>query len=182
MNILIIGTLRVGGLYLMKSLANTYGLETMHEPVPSAAANSNIIKNKVVKMIICFKYMDLEKDYWLDVVSNYDHVIILNRKPTLEYYQSIYQILFKTDNMWVNWTWNEVDEEEIYKSKDWKWTIDFVNKMNVKLKEVSKILKQKIVYYDDLYYNKSSDYLNGLEFNPDLNKKLRKSAVKKSII
>ena len=113
MNILIIGTLRVGGLYLMKSLANTYGLETMHEPVPSAAANSNIIKNKVVKMIICFKYMDLEKDYWLDVVSNYDHVIILNRKPTLEYYQSIYQILFKTDNMWVNWTWNEVDEEEM---------------------------------------------------------------------
>jgi hypothetical protein len=54
--------------------------------------------------------------------------------------------------------------------------------MNVKLKEVSKILKQKIVYYDDLYYNKSSDYLNGLEFNPDLNKKLRKSAIKKSII
>ena len=53
--------------------------------------------------------------------------------------------------------------------------------MDKRLHEVASLFNQKVVMYDELYYNPNKiDYLNGLEFNPDLNYKLRTDDINKN--
>jgi hypothetical protein len=53
--------------------------------------------------------------------------------------------------------------------------------MDKRLHEIASLFNQKVVMYDELYYNPNKiDYLNGLEFNPDLNYKLRTDDINKN--
>jgi hypothetical protein len=53
--------------------------------------------------------------------------------------------------------------------------------MTKRLEFISEVLKEDIIYYEDLYYQTDKVDLKGLKFVPDLKKKLRKKSEKKLV-
>lgn len=164
----------------MESLASTYDLKYLHEPKIDKLDKP--LKDIVVKLHLRGRWNKFySDDFWLRTSKKFDHIIILDRKPTEEWIQSQYWMYKKTNNMFVNWAWDLSKEDK----KDWEnsrsYFLEETLKVSKELQRISKILNKEVVFYDDLYYDTETDYLNGLKFNPDLNKKLRKE-IKKTII
>jgi len=190
MNILIISSKRCGGRYLMESLARTYNLKKYHEPKFSVLTRPNINFNDTCVKI----YHNVEKKWfntftdekWLELGSKFDHIIVLDRKITNERLESLYVLDNITKNMYVAYDYNKLlkkhitsfDSDEKFKEyyeSEKKQYIKSMKIINKRLNEIASLFNQKVVLYDEIYYNPNKiDYLNGLEFNPNLNHKLRK--------
>ena len=190
MNLLIIAGVRCGGRYLMESLAKTYNLKSWHEPrygtlrKPNKSFDNMCIKIHLPTTTGYAKYTNEE---WLELGSKFDHIIVLHRKLTTEYLESLYMMLNITKNMYVTYNYetslkNHIatfETKEDYENHHQSQTTQYSNTQKIiqkRLNEIASLFNKKVVLYDELYYNPNKiDYLNGLEFNPDLNHKLRTS-------
>lgn len=166
MNILIIAGPRTGGYYLSKTLAKNYNLKLIHEPLPH---NINLfdLNNTCVKVIV-YKF---SLDDLLKLSNKFDYVFLLSRKNHTEWIQSLIALCEHSKNMFSEWSWKDY----FYKlGKGVGWYQTLVNEINNSFDDLSQKLKKDIIYYEDLYYNQSVVNLQGLEFKPDISKKLRK--------
>ena len=193
-NILIIAAGRCGGRYLMESLAKTYNLKKCHEPKFSVLTRPNINFNDTcVKLYHSNKWFSTYTDEnWLELGSKFDHIIVLDRKITTEYLESLYVMSNITKNMYVTYDYGKLlkkhitsfDSKKKYENHHESEMNRYTNQskiLNKRLNEIASLFKQKVVLYDELYYNPNKiDYLNGLEFNPNLNHKLRTDGINKN--
>ena len=150
-SILIIGSLRCGGIYLARQLSKTYGLKFIFEP-----------KKLEFKKGVCIKFLP-EYDFDIQEVKKFDKVIILDRKNKREQALSLKEL-----------TQNVKNAEKRYKSNDYTGIKPYLERLveiEKSLIKLSRKLKSKIYYYEDLYYE--GDKPEGLEFKPDINKRLR---------
>lgn len=166
MNILIIAGPRTGGFYFSSTLAKNYNLKLIHEPSRNSVDLYDL-NNTCVKIIVDQYYLD----DLIQLSNKFDYVFLLSRKNQIEWTQSLIALSEHNKNMFSEWSWRDY----YYKtSKGIEWYQELVDKTNRAFSEVSKKLKKDIIYYEDLYYNQNSVDLQGLEFNPDTTKKLRK--------
>lgn len=150
-SILIIASLRCGGIYLAKQLCKTYGLKFIFEP-----------KKLEFKKGVCIKFLP-EYDFDIEEVEKFDKVIILDRKNKREQALSLKELMKNIKNA-----------EKRYKCNDYTGIEPYLERLveiEKRLIKLSRKLKSKIYYYEDLYYN--GDKPEGLEFKPDKNKRLR---------
>lgn len=194
MNILIIAGARCGGRYLMESLAKTYNLKKCHEPKFSVLTRPNINFNDTcVKLYHSNKWFSTYTDEnWLELGSKFDHIIVLHRKITTEYLESLYTLWNITMNMQIRYnyevylkkhidTFETKEDYEKHHESELNRLTRHTKIMDKRLHEIASLFNQKVVMYDELYYNPNKiDYLNGLEFNPDLNHKLRIDGITKN--
>ena len=193
MNILIIAAARSGGRYLMESLAKTYNLNTWHEPSINILNLKQKFPNIVIKVLFSHdttSQIPLSK--CLELGSKFDHIIILNRKLTTEFLESKYALRYITKNMYVKYNYevslkkhiDTFETKEDYEKHHESEMNRYTNQSKIRNKrfhEIASLFNQKVVMYDELYYNPNKiDYLNGLEFNPDLNYKLRTDDINKN--
>ena len=82
-SILIIGSLRCGGVYLAKQLSKNYGLRFIFEP-----------KKLEFKKGVCIKFLP-EYDFDIEEVKKFDKVIILDRKNKREQALSLKETIEK---------------------------------------------------------------------------------------
>ena len=188
MNILIIAGIRSGGRYLMESLAKTYNLKPCHEPHYEILKKPNrSFDNMCIKVHLSSPpgYTTYTNEKWLELGSKFDHIIVLHRKLTTEYLESLYMLLDITQNMYVKYNYevslkkhiDTFETKEDYENHHQRQTTQHSNTQKIiqkRLNEIASLFNKKVVLYDELYYNPNKiDYLNGLEFNSDLNHKLR---------
>ena len=193
MNILIIAAARSGGRYLMESLAKTYNLNTWHEPSINILNLKQKFPNIVIKVLFSHdttSQIPLSK--CLELGSKFDHIIILNRKLTTEFLESKYALRYITKNIYVKYnyevslkkhidTFETKEDYEKHHESELNRLTNHKKIMDKRLHEIASLFNQKVVMYDELYYNPNKiDYLNGLEFNPNLNHKLRTDGINKN--
>ena len=194
MNILIIAGTRCGGRYLMKSLAKTYNLKPWHEPRYGTLKKPNrSFDNMCIKVHLPSKnrYVKYTNEDWLELGSKFDHIIVLHRKLTTEYLESLYTLWDITKDMYAAYNYEvslknhmaTFETKEDYEKHHESSTTQYSNNQKItkkRLNEIASLFNQKVVLYDELYYNPNKiDYLNGLEFNSDLNYKLRTDGISK---
>lgn len=197
MNILIIASARCGGRYLMESLAKTYNLKPWHEPRYGTLKKHRSFDNMCIKVYLPSKnrYAKYTNEEWLELGSKFDHIIVLHRKLTTEYLESLYTLWDITKNMYVTYNYEvslknhmaTFETKEDYEKHHESSTTQESNNQKItkkRLNEIASLFNQKVVLYDELYYNPNKiDYLNGLEFNSDLNHKLRTTgSIKQKLI
>jgi hypothetical protein len=193
MNILIIAAARSGGRYLMESLAKTYNLNTWHEPRINILNLKQKFPNIVIKVLFSHDTTyQIPLSKCLELGSKFDHIIILNRKLTTEFLESKYALRYITKNIYVKYNYevslkkhiDTFETKEDYEKHHESYSTRLTNHkkiMDKRLHEIASLFNQKVVMYDELYYNPNKiDYLNGLEFNPDLNYKLRTDDINKN--
>ena len=187
MNILIIASARCGGRYLMESLAKTYNLKPWHEPRYGTLKKHRSFDNMCIKVHLPSKnrYAKYTNEEWLELGSKFDHIIVLHRKLTTEYLESLYTLWNITKDMYIAYNYETTlknhmatfETKEDYENHHQSLTTQHSNSQKIikkRLNEIASLFNKKLVLYDELYYNPNKiDYLNGLEFNPDLNHKLR---------
>jgi hypothetical protein len=129
---------------------------------------------------------------WLEFGSQFDHIIVLHRKITTEHLESLYTLWNITKNMYVGYNYDELlkkhiatfetkEDYEKHHESELNNLTRHTKIMDKRLHEIASLFNQKVVLYDELYYNPNKiDYLNGLEFNPDLNYKLRTDNINKN--
>ena len=167
-NCLIIAIPRSGSSNLLSSISSAYSLKSVFEPFTN---HTNIYPsyyvNSVCKMIV----YRLPYKKILYFAENFDKVILLSRRNTLEAAESMTAMCHDLDSN-SKTVWNEVSDKHknlipLYTDKmiEWKNTIE----------SLSNYLNIDIDYYEDLFLNKSlldkSIELNLEYFNSD--RKLR---------
>jgi len=195
MNILIIAGARCGGRYLMESLGRTYNLKTFHQPGFGDLKRPNMnFYNMCIKVYAQSTegIATYTNEKWLEFGSKFDHIIVLHRKITTEHLESLYTLWNITKNMYVGYNYDELlkkhiatfetkEDYEKHHESELNSLTRHTKIMDKRLHEIASLFNQKVVLYDELYYNPNKiDYLNGLEFNPDLNYKLRTDNINKN--
>jgi hypothetical protein len=178
----------------MESLAKTYNLKPWHEPRYGTLKKPNrSFDNMCIKVHLPSKnrYVKYTNEDWLELGSKFDHIIVLHRKLTTEYLESLYTLWDITKDMYVAYNYEvslknhmaTFETKEDYEKHHESSTTQYSNIQKItkkRLNEIASLFNQKVVLYDELYYNPNKiDYLNGLEFNPDLNYKLRTDGITK---
>jgi hypothetical protein len=164
-SILIVSSIRCGGTYLMKDLAKSYNCRTVFEPKELKVYNYPV----VVKANAAMHTVEDLAEY----SKHFIHVILLDRGNKEEQIQSAAH-MFSTRSSNVKWTPTTIDKKMIEKA-----TTDITAHSEV-LNKLSSKLGIKIKYYEDVYFN-NKNLVDGIEFFPDLTKKLRQEEVRKSI-
>lgn len=196
MRILIISTQRSGSTYLGRTLSDRYGLTYLHEPelMSSLVTSLDTLNNFCMKVVITQLYhynqinqnlsIDECTEYFYSILSQYvfDKILILDRRNEIEHIEATINLDRARNNKdgFVEWVYDEkfinsITSEEwnhwkIYTLKSKKWLNCISEKFNI-----------PIVYYEDVYYDTNNVDLQGLEFNPDLSRKLRRN-IKPSLI
>ena len=183
MRILVLATPRSGGYYFTKSLADTYKLKFVHEPEYKEEFDEfSSLDNVCIKLHLeqLHKYYikrmskeDSMKAICTDIQSyNFDKVFILDRRNVTEHIEALINVLYYSDGMKNRWNPND---EEFKTIRDEKWSkmSSYVNEVSIGLDVVATELGISKIYYEDLYYNTEIVDLQGLEFKPDTNRKLR---------
>jgi hypothetical protein len=164
MKILVLSSIRCGGEYFTKTLAQTYGLKHIHEPNNIRDFGENI----------CVK-IHLKNSYSIDTIIEhsklYDYIFILDRKNKEEQIKSAYTMYNITNNRKINWVWKDEYLKIDKLNMNMKEIKSFISGMHDNLVKISNSLNKEIIYYEDLYYNTESVNLNGLEFKPELSKR-----------
>ena len=180
MKILVIASPRSGGRYFSESLSKTYGLDFIHEP--GRKKFHDLPENVCVKVLPYKPY----NFAWLPnldkVISKFDKVFILDRRDKEDHFKSLWHMWNHTRNMYATYNWDDSKlERNSGIGKNYS-----VEGINAEIERNSKelfILSVKvgidIIYYEDLYYDTDKTDLQGLEFKPDLTRKLRKTGNEK---
>jgi hypothetical protein len=157
MSILIISLPRTGSTSLLYKLAKENGLTPLFEPFDnSGRVQYNGEKNVIVKTIICHHPNNLE------LISNFDEIILLNRRNLKELIEShSYQTYFLKTGYNSNnpYVYKEPPQEIINLC-----TTDILN-WNEEINYLSEITKIPITYYEDIFDSNSSDRLRLLPIN-----------------
>ena len=159
-SILIIASIRCGGTYLSKQLAETYDLKLIFEP----GALGDFKFPVVVKANAGMFHPDSLCEY----SKKFKTVILLDRRNRAEHLESAIALTHTRDNK-VKWAWkDEYDQPYIREFSNYR-----LNKHTEVLKEVSSKLNIPINYYEDIY--QGGKEIPGVIFKPNLAEKLRKS-------
>lgn len=179
MKILVISSIRCGGYYFTDQIASNYNLRLIHEP------NSEIIEetlndnNCIIKLLSSSPWMKPEelKKY----AENFDKIFLLDRRNKEEQLRATFHLYEYTHDISVTYFWNDsmFDKKNPKNSK--QYYIDWLDRMTERIEFISEVLKEDIIYYEDLYYQTDKVDLKGLKFVPDLKKKLRKKSEKKLV-
>ena len=191
MKILILANPRTGSTYLGQWLSNRYDIPYIHEPefIDELTTSLNTLDNFCIKIAIPQLYYynrDNKKlseseciDYFYNLISKYkfDTILILDRKNTNEYIESIINLNRKsnTEDGFKEWVYDSNFKNSITPDEWNKWSSWTMTCKNW-LKSISNKFNIPIIQYEDLYYNPKSVDLGGLEFNPYLRMKLRKNS------
>jgi len=191
MKILLITNPRTGSTYFGSSLAKTYDIPFINEPPFLEELNLalNMENGYIVKVVIpqlyWYYYDDIESELHLSkeesinefykLISEYkfDNIILLDRKNEEEFIDAMINLLSnraKQHDYWIaddNFKKHSLEErdkrrEYVHICKDW-------------MQSVSEKFNIPIIYYEDLYYDTNIVDLQGLEFKPDLSKRLRRN-------
>ena len=166
-SILIIANIRCGGTYLMKSLAFTYNLKEVWEPEILQYFNTPT----VVKVNATMHSAKALIEY-----SNYfSKIILLDRKDKKAQLESAVHMFTNNGVIDVKWEW----EEGSYSKLVFKKSRERIKLHSTRLQELSNRLGEPINYYEDIY--SSGKKLIGLDFKPNLSKKLRVLPKKKTL-
>lgn len=164
-SILIVSSIRCGGTYLMKNLAKSYNCITVFEPKELKVYNFPV----VVKANAAMHTVEDLAEY----SKHFIHVILLDRGNKEEQIQSAAHMLSMRRND-IKWAPTTNDKKMIEKA-----TTHITAHTEV-LNKLSSKLGIEISYYEDIYYNNKA-LVDGIDFFPDLTKKLRQKEVKKSL-
>ena len=194
MKILIIAHPRTGGTYFTQYLADRYNLTPYHEPPLDDSLNIVLSSdNSCTKIITTHLYKkNLHENLSIsDNVNNFystiskykfDKIFLLDRLPDYDYRVAIMNLIQKgNDHAHDAWVYNQKFIKSITQD-DWVAMEEFTYLASLWMLELSKKFNITPIYYHDLYYNTNSVNLQGLEFSPDLSKKLRKDIATKTII
>jgi len=178
--ILVIASPRSGGKYFTKSLADTYGLEFIHEPGRKKFAE--LPENVCVKVLPYKPYIFDKLDNLEKYTSRFDYIFLLSRKDKLDHLRSLWNMWEHSRNMHLSYFWDDKFFESS-KLQGRGLSIEFykeeIEELEKQIKNLSVKLGTEIIYYEDLYYNTEVVNLKGLQFIPDLSKKLRKTGKEK---
>ena len=195
MKILTIAGPRVGGKYFTKYLADEYGLIHHHEPVLDYRLDKILSKDNIsVKLVTSHLYKhyhldgSLEIDESVDSIYNrinqfkFDKIFLLDRYHTMEYIEALINLGLNPKTNHIEWVYDSTFKDshvDDYSIEYWK---NYAKESSRWLKLLSNKFELPIIYYDDLYYNTKSIDLQGLQFKPDLSKRLRKEIKPNTII
>ena len=195
MKILTIAGPRVGGKYFTKYLADEYGLIHHHEPVIDYRLDKILSKDNIsVKLITTHLYKHYHLDIGLEIDDsvnkiyeylnkfNFDIIFLLDRHNTDEYVDAIINLHLNPHNNHVEWVYDESFKNQNINEDSVLYWKDYIEESSRWLKLLSNKFELPIIYYDDLYYNTKSVDLQGLQFKPDLSKRLRKEIKPNTII
>lgn len=180
MKILVIASPRSGGRYFTKSLADTYGLEFIHEP--SKKRFNDLPENVCVKVLPYKPYIIDEIDNLERKISKFDFVFLLTRRDKLEHLRSMWNVWELSGNMHKAYFWDDkfFDSSSVLGYGN---TLEYYKEKIITLEEqinkLSDKLKLDVIYYEDLYYDTKAVNLKGLQFKPDISKRLRKTGREK---
>jgi hypothetical protein len=197
MKILTIANPRSGSTYFGQYWATKYDVPYFHEPklltdeLQPILDNNNEFSMKIIVGRLYYDYHveyklsfeeSIDKFYNLIKNQNFNHIIILDRRDKVEHTESVINLLEENtkahnDNnldIFKRWVYDEHFKRSITNEMWDKW-YSFVTESTRWLTAVSEIFNIPITYYEDLYYNPTSIDLGGLEFVPDLSKKLRRN-------
>ena len=195
MKILTISGPRVGGKYFTEYLANEYGLTHYHEPILDSSLDKLLSNDDIsVKLVTSHLYKHYHLDGGMGVEESvdsiydrinqfkFDKIFLLDRHHTMEYIEALINLGLNPKTNHTEWVYDSkfknthvvdynIDYWKNYAKESSRWLQLLSNKFNL-----------PIIYYDDLYYNTQSVDLQGLEFKPDLSKRLRKEITPNTII
>lgn len=184
MKILIIASARSGGYYFTKQLSNTYNLEFFHEPQTYDEFHDisnrdgvcvKIVPNHTVRYIPDTDRKNRISILCKDITSkNFDKIILLDRRNKKEHTESLVNLAKVSKDMYQNWTRDDKLFDKV-DTQDWEYFNHLSNISTSFLNALSEKLNTSVIYYEDLYYDTDSVDLQGLEFKPDISKKLRKN-------
>ena len=164
MKILVLSSIRCGGEYFTKTLAETYNLKHIHEPNDIRDFGNDVC----VKIHL---HDSISIDDMIKHSKIYDYVFLLDRKNKKEQLKSAYVIYNISNHRTSKWIWKdeylEIDNLDV----SMEYLENHISTMHTKLVKISNLLNKEIIYYEDLYYNTNSVDLDGLVFNPDLSKR-----------
>ena len=164
-SILIVSSIRCGGTYLMKDLAKSYDCKTIFEPKKLKVHNYPVVVKANAAMHTVEELAEYSK--------HFTHVILLDRRNKEEQIQSAAHF-FSTGRSRIKWAPSSIDEGVIEQARTHLTAhTEVLNKLSSKL-------GIEINYYEDIYFN-NKNLVDGIDFFPDLTKKLRQEKVKKSI-
>ena len=152
----------------MKSLASTYNLKEVWEPEILYPYNKPVVVKANAAMHSIKALVEFSK--------HFSKIILLDRKDNEAQLESALHMFSNGGNIDVRWT----DENKNYSSELVEKTQERINLNRKWIRDVSRELGTPITYYEDIYFNKIK--LEGIEFNPDLSKKLRIKNQKKTVI
>ena len=188
MKILTIAGPRVGGKYFTKYLADKYDLTHHHEPPLSSRLDIILSENNIsVKLVTTHLYkhyhleMGLTIDESIDSICdridkfNFDKLFILDRYHTTEYIEALINLELKARINHVNWVYDDNFKKKYVTDSKIEYFTKYAKESTNWINSISDKLNIPVIYYDDLYYKTDSVDLQGLEFIPDLSKRLRKN-------
>lgn len=198
MKILIIATPRTGSTYFSNTISKNYNLKHFFEPKLDTSFDDIICNDNIVVKIMTgdiYRYYQMETKLSIEDSTNllcerlskykFDNIILLHRKNKKEHIEA----LINLKRVWgrgdepVNTEWVIDNEFKKYATKEQiSIYTSHIDKSFQVLDAISKNLQLPIIHYEDLYYNTESVDLQGLEFKPDLSKKLRKEIKINNII
>ena len=175
MGLIIVCGPRTGSTNLMLSLASSYSLPYIFEPDIITDFDYSKYKNKIVKYVLLG---ELDSDYYkrlIDIIKQFDTVILLDRKNKEEQSESFYS-LRNYGTFYKKWGHQYIDKT----SEQYKDILRDVKIKSEVLVKLSEELNLKINYYEDVFYNK---ILNDANIKLDLkylnnNYKLRQDTIK----
>jgi len=164
MKILVLSSIRCGGEYFTKSLADTYNLKHIHEP------------NKIRDFgnDVCVKIHLHDSISVADVIEHsklYNYVFLLDRKNKKEQLKSAYVTYNITNHRTSKWMWKDEYLEINNLDVSMEYLQNCISTIHTKLVKISNLITKEIIYYEDLYHNPNSVNLDGLSFSPDLSKR-----------
>ena len=179
MKILVISAIRCGGLYFTEQIASNYRLSLFHEPTAEILEETLKDNNCIVKLFVSNPWMNPKE--LREYAENFDKIFILDRKNKEEQLRATFYMYEYSHDMLVEYYWEDSMFDKENPKNDKQYYIDWLNRMTKRLEFISEVLKEDIIYYEDLYYQTDKVDLKGLKFVPDLKKKLRKKSEKKLV-
>lgn len=195
MKILTIAGPRVGGKYFTKYLADEYGLIHHHEPVLGYRLDKILSKDNIsVKLVTTHLYEHYHLDSGLGVQESvdsiydrinqfkFDKIFLLDRYHTMEYIEALINLGLNPKTNHIEWVYDSKFKDRHVNDYSIEYWKNVAKESSRWLKLLSNKFELPIIYYDDLYYNTKSVDLQGLQFNPNLSKRLRKEIKPNTII
>jgi hypothetical protein len=146
MKILLITLPRTGSTSLLKSLSKEYNLKVISEPFNSSTKNIEEYENFDWQVAdeICVKTHINHKDvpFYLEFIKFFDEVILLSRKDLNACAESL---------SYANHFQSFTEKYKWIKTPNLNENVKLVKKFDEDLKELSKLIKIKVLYYEDLF-------------------------------
>jgi hypothetical protein len=172
MKILILAMARTGSSSLQKRIAEEYKLKIIYEPKYDVTQDldKQIEDNSVVKTILWHIPLTIsnEMQWWIDLASRFDKVILLTRRNLKECAESIaYFRYYKAQSGFTS------KMKYIWKpSPNYVEVEMMVNDYYNKLLELSKRINVELTYYEDVFDINSTDRLRNTNEDTIITKKI----------